>query len=130
MAKLSKEIKLKIGTLSIYDNNACVIRISDVDYVSDSDVLSVVTNCEESVYGDYGLISDRTNSYSTNPLELFKILSHSSRLKCAAIVSHRDSTRRLFSVEDIIKNEATNGELPMKMFDILDSAIDWVGHVL
>ncbi len=130
MVSLIKDIILNIGILSIYDNNACVIRVSNVDYISDNDVLSVVTNCEESVQGNYGLISDRTHSYSTNPLELFKILSHSNRLKCAAVVSHRDSTKRLYPVENTIKNEATHGGLPMEMFENLDSALDWVSNIL
>lgn len=129
MASLVKEIELRIGRLSVYDNNACVIEVENVDLVGDQDVKSVVDGCEENVKGDYVLISNRTHSYSTNPLELFKILALSRRLKAAAIVSYRESTKKLFPVERIIEKEATNNTIPLEFFEDLDSALNWVSNL-
>lgn len=119
-------IDFNFGTLYIYEKNTCVIEIKEIDSVTGEQVQKVVDSCKEKVSGDFGLISNRVNPYSINPMELYQILSSCERLKCAAVVSYRESTKRLFPVEKIIEKDSSERLLPLEMFESLDLAIEWI----
>ena len=74
--------------------------------------------------------SNRKNQYSTHTAGLYKILGSRERLKCIAIISYRESTKRLFDLEIEDKNIFKEDGLPLALFKELDEAVDWAKGIL
>ncbi len=118
------------GTLFIYDNNIAVIEIIEEYTITKKDVQDVTDACDSIMVGNYGLISNRKHSYSTNPVDLYQSLSVVDRLRCLAIVAYRERTEMLFSIEDVIERSVSSRNTPMKLFNNIDTALSWMQHQL
>lgn len=119
-----KEINLNFGSVFIYGNNVAVVEVDPGIQITKEKVMAVIMAAEDNTTGDYALISNRKNAYSTEVTKLYKVLSSRERLKYAAIVSHRGLTQLMFEQEKTIEQIVSKGKLPLELFFRLSHAIE------
>lgn len=125
-----KVIDLNIGQLEIYNDRIAVITIIDRDIITKHDVEEVVRECNSNSSGNYVLLSNRIKDYSIDPIELYDVLSNEIRIKGAGIISYRESTRKLYPVEDTISDEISEHMLDLHLFNSIDEAFIWADEKL
>jgi len=74
---------------------------------------------EEAMGCNYGMIIDRKNDYSIDPVNVYQLLNTIERLKVIALVLHKKSSMSLVSTEEHLFKG------PLKAFTDLDAAIEW-----
>lgn len=120
-----KVIELEIGILEVYDNSIAAITIDNRDIITKEAVKKVLKSCNKNCIGDYILLSNRKNSYSINPIELYEVLGNEERLLAAGVISYRNSTSKLYPVEGVISETVTTHNLDLHLFSTLDEGLLW-----
>ena len=116
---------LEIGSIYFYENFV-VVEIKE-GIALDFDNATEMLKLAKIYYGNttpFVYITNRKNSYSFNPTAHFKTAPLFPNLKGYAVVSY-DLINR-----DIAEMEKTFLNAPVKIFDNLDSAIDWVAELI
>lgn len=119
-----KTIETPAAIATILDERMVLIRAKSGVEINHRGAAEGDRLVSEAMAGDYGLIIDRREDYSVQPVEVFRILNQNKKLKAIAIVAHRPSTvqnaeidRRLF-----------RGKLAV--FGDLDTARNWLNAAL
>jgi len=75
---------------------------------------------------EFGWISDRVNSYSTDPMVIKEMVKNVSHFKCAAWVSYGSSLKAKASVLPAFVPD----RIKTNIFDSLPEAIEWVESIV
>lgn len=116
---------LDIGSI-FYHENFMVVEIKD-GIALDFDNATEMLQLAKVYYGNttpFVYITNRKNSYSFNPTAHFKTAPLFPNLKGYAVVSYDPINR------DIAEMEKSFLNAPVRIFDNLEDAIDWVGELI
>ncbi|MGB3151325.1 MAG: STAS/SEC14 domain-containing protein [Maribacter sp.] len=123
--KLIRKHHLDVGSFSYYEN----YMISEVNegLAFDFQKAAEMLKLTKVYYGNttpFVYISNRKNSYSFNPTSHFKTGQMFPNLKGYAVVTYDTMNR------DIAEMEKSFLASPVRIFDNLDDAIDWVAELI
>ena len=108
------------GQLELQDSYAIII-CNDAVKIDYNEVSEIETVLQRRYYGKrFGLIANRKNQYSVNPLAIDKLFSDKN-LIAGAIVGYTDAARYNAEIENNIVQGA-----PIEFFTSKSSAIKWI----
>lgn len=121
---MENEHIFSFGKLTFCDSHA-TIQCNDGVNIDFKEVFEIQEVLDQ-FFGDnyFGLIANRENHYSVNPIAIKKLFSH-QQLAVGAIVSMAPGHRYIAAVEiDIVESS------PIRFFTKMKPATDWVNEFL
>jgi hypothetical protein len=121
---MKKQHIFNFGKLTFFNSHA-IIQCNDgvnIDFKEVSEIQEVLYHFFGDVY--FGLIANRKNPYSVNPIAINELFSH-KQLIAGAIVSTVPSSKFIAKIENNIVESS-----PIQFFTEMDSAIDWINDCL
>lgn len=122
---LIRKHDLNIGSFYYYENYMVAEIVEGIAFAFEN--ATEMLKLTKTYYGNstpFVYITNRKNSYSFNPTAHFKTAKMFPNLKGYAVVSY-DAINR-----DIAEMERSFLNAPMRIFDSLDEAIDWVEKLI
>ena len=121
---MNRQHLFKFGHLELLDSYA-VITCNEGEHIDFNEINEI----EEIIHPNYqgqrfGLIANRVNHYSVNPMAISKLFTD-KYLVAGAIVGHTDITKVNAELENTIVKKA-----PIKFFFEMDSAIKWIKSIV
>jgi len=123
--KLIKKYILDIGTFFFYEN--FIISEINEGISMNFDKATKLFSIGKKHYGNhipFVYISNRINSYSFEPTSHFKSVELFSNLKGFAVVTYDPINSKIAGLEQAFIN------VPTKLFDNVDDAINWVNELI
>ena len=119
---MNHEHLFSFGHLAFLDTYA-VITINDSKHIDFTEINEIGPVLESEYIGkQFGLIANRVNQYSVNPLAINKLFSVNN-LVAGAIVSQSSIAQSNAIIENDIVEDA-----PIKYFHEMSSAITWINE--
>ena len=119
MQQRNKQTILDFATIDFYES--VVVCKINTGVTLNIDEVVILHKIYRKYYGEkkFGYIFDRTNDYTINPLAYIKCPYYPD-VTAFAIVTERFSTKRLIEFEENFSKR------PLKTFDKLQEAMDWI----
>ena len=122
--KMNREHLFQFGRLDFLDYYA-VITCNEGANVDFNEIHKIEEVLHRTYQGQrFGLIANRENRYSVNPIAIKKLFSN-EHLIAGAIVGHTDLAKENAELENEIVEE-----VPIRFFFNMDSAIKWINDIV
>lgn len=108
------------GIAAILNDRVALIRVRagmEVGYDNGREVLHQI---DDAMPADYGIIIDRAEDYSLDPVAVYQISNNLSRLKALAIVVYRDRSMLTAEIDKRLSRK------DIAIFSTIDEAKTWI----
>ncbi len=120
-----KKYKIDIGSFYFYEQYVVgeVEEGSDLNFESGKELYELIEKHYNNIV-PYVYISNRVNSYSFKPTRHYRSARLFPNLKGYAIVTYDEVNTKIAQLEESFS------EIPTCIFDNLNDAINWSGHII
>jgi len=115
-----KSIESDFGQFIFLDEHTVVAKAYAKENIDAAKVKHAIELIEKEQPGDYGIILDRSSTYSVMPVEVYRFFGSITRLKVMAIVKYREIDVLPENMEQKISGK------PVMKFSAIDDAHEWV----
>ena len=122
-----KEYKFEFCTAQRRDDDIVVLEINEGVEVDGEMAAELTRQADEAMTGEFGILSNRINSYSLS-FEAMTTIAQYDNMAAIAIVIHDAKSRILVEAQNCLLLALK--KKPIKIFMDIDSAINWLHETL